>query len=346
MAITVVSEILGQNLSDFSYCYLYEPLRVKIVEADILATKIYIDVRLTNTENDTIPTTLLEKYVTYDIINASPISIDLMAITRQIHESGVYKMADKDDFFANAFSFETTVSKFKYTFNVYSDTASPTIILSKLPIIGGRIFEQFTADVPNDQALTEFEYYGIDTLEEATLYKDVFTITTTLIDPPTSENADPTIVGTLSNNVAGCKSPEGFLIWKSKFGGWMWHGFDIQTINYDSSYEGNLKVGFFESTEDEAGKSYIPVDYTKVNLSYTRNLKTLGLDSLHLKALSGIKGSPAIYYLEPNKDGANTTYKVELMRLASASAPINSLANGGDFSVTLKSISTIEQNTI
>ena len=49
--------------------------------------------------------------------------------------------------------------------------------------------------------------------------------------------------------------------------------------------------------------------------------------------------SPAVYLMR-SPDSA-----LELMRVTSASAPINNLSNGGDFSVSLKSISQSSHKT-
>ena len=80
------------------------------------------------------------------------------------------------------------------------------------------------------------------------------------------------------------------------------------------------------------------VNYTGIATDYSVTLKALSLTSDELKGVSGIQESPAVYFVYP--DG-----RMELMRLSAATIPLNSLSNGGDFSVSLKSISKVEQKT-
>ena len=45
MAINITAEITGQEITSvFTYCYLYEPLRILIEETNLAATKMYIDI--------------------------------------------------------------------------------------------------------------------------------------------------------------------------------------------------------------------------------------------------------------------------------------------------------------
>ena len=114
----------------------------------------------------------------------------------------------------------------------------------------------------------------------------------------------------------------------------MFWGFDIQRKTFSQNYEGSLNVGMFESTDDAGGKPFIPVDYTGVTSSYNLELKALSLTAIELLAVSGIASAPIVYYAD------NINGKFELMRVSSFSAPISNIANGGDFTVSLKAIST------
>ena len=112
--------------------------------------------------------------------------------------------------------------------------------------------------------------------------------------------------------------------------------FQLKRERQDKSYGGGFDVDTFEATN---GSAYIPVNYTSVETSYSVSLKDLSLSSNELRAVQSIEASPAVYYM-PNSDG-----RLELMRLGSSSAPIFNMANGGDFSVTLNSISKNFQKT-
>ena len=47
----VTSEIIGQEITEVcSYCFLYEPLRVSIVEDNQAANKIFIDLQIIDTK--------------------------------------------------------------------------------------------------------------------------------------------------------------------------------------------------------------------------------------------------------------------------------------------------------
>ena len=192
-----------------------------------------------------------------------------------------------------------------------------------MPLLGGRILKQFSAEVDESTPINEFEYYGLDISELENRWTNNWLVRSVLIDPAL-QNAKPTMSSYTGTGDAACI---GFLIWKSRFGGWMFWGFDIQKINYDKRYEGRLEVGMFESTADSGGIPYVPVDYTGISTSYSLTMKSLGLSSEELLAVAGIEFSPAVYYSEVGST------KLELMRLTSASAPIDNLAHGGDFSV-------------
>lgn len=129
----------------------------------------------------------------------------------------------------------------------------------------------------------------------------------------------------------------GYLIWKSRLGGWMSWAFDIKTENENGDYQGTLESGYFESTLDINGSPFVPVNYTRVGITYTKNLKSLSLSSNELDAVRGIAGSMAVYFVK--EDGG-----MELMRVSSSTVPKSNLSNGGDFSVTLKSISNLNLN--
>ena len=104
-------------------------------------------------------------------------------------------------------------------------------------------------------------------------------------------------------------------------------------------YDDKIEVGMFESTLQSGGNPYVQADYTGITSSYSLTLKALSLSSVELEAVSGIQVSPAVYYM---KDSSGA---LELMRLNSASVPLESQANGGDFSISLSSISTTNHKT-
>tara|TARA_R110002050_G_C8939321_1_gene512486 strand:+ start:34 stop:1026 length:993 start_codon:yes stop_codon:yes gene_type:complete len=327
MAITATAQITGQTIVGAgSYCYLYEPLKVDILESDASGRTVSIDLIIYNASDLSVVETISE-YGKYDINPNSPIEVDLMLLTQQYHDSNVFKIGVLSDIVSAT---DIPVSKYVYQFLIYSDV-STQVTATKFPIIGGRDFYDFVPSVLSTQHLTEAELYGVDLTGRWKNYPNISVDLKTL---ETSGDYTPTI--SITTETAAAFEPcGGMLIWKSRFGGWMYWGMDIATRTLSKKYASKLESGMFESTD--GGNPYIPVDYTKIDTSYSISLKALSLNNDELKAVSGINSSIAVYYMR------DSTAKLELMRVASASAPISTLIGGGDFSVSLKSISRTTQ---
>lgn len=342
MAIIITPEIRGQECSEtISYCYLFEPLRINVEESNPLATKLFVEVERYNIQDKTVlvpfedGSNSLTRYVEIDLLPNKSVNFDLAEVMQQLHLAGVYKVATIADIET---SYEEMIcSKYVYKFKVTSELTSIPAIIQKLPIIGARNFNQFTGTVPFTQVLNEYEYYGINQEELVKRWGNYMFYKTSLKDPLIENNLQPNVTSLLQ---VGEEFPNGgVLYWKSRFGGWMYWGFDIEERSYSNSYEGKLEVGLFESTKPINGDPYIPVDYISVSNSSTIQLKSIGLTQQLLKAVSGISASPAVYYASDNSG------KLELMRVTSSSSPYKNLAKGGDFSVSLKSISNNSQKT-
>lgn len=334
--ITVLPEISGQSANaDTNYCYLYEPYRVNILESDLTAVKMFIEMEVLNIDDGSVFETLVQ-YGEYDINPGVGISVDLMRLAKQHHNANIYNYSNVDEIVADDVDgWKSCVSRFKYNFKITSDITTTPEVVSLLPIIGGRLFPDFVPLVTPSQALTEAQLYGVSLAK----WKDYPYITSALGSDPESNAGLAVPVLNKVVLTEGEQACGGYLIWKSIFGGWMSWGFDISNKKLKSKYSDSLQVGMFESTQDTFGKPYIPVDYTGIELSYSLTLKALSLSSEELKAVAGIALSPAIYFVK------DTAGNLELMRLTSATAPLDNLANGGDFSVSLKSISNSSQKT-
>ena len=326
MALTVTAQITGQIISSTtSYCYLYESLKVDVLESDSLGKEVYVDLIVKDsTDGSTVVSEL--KYGTFDINPNNSLEIDLMRIIQQYHDANVFKIGVASEI---ATSKEIVISKYKYDFKVYSDVSPAGVTVSKLPIVGGRDFHDFTPSVDENSPIHEGELYNIDLTSR---WKDFPNISTSL-NSPTALNSMPTI--SVTTETQGCIPYGGMIIWKSRFGGWMYWGMDISNTTKERTYDGGLTVGMFEATSN--GNPFIPVDYTQIQTSYSVSLKALSLTNDELKAVSGVAHSPAVYYMR------DSSSKLELMRVTSSSHPISTLANGGDFSIILKSISKTSQ---
>ena len=335
MAITVTPKILGQTAnSTNSYCYLYEPLRVFIEEDDITATKLTIDIQLIDTDIEAVIETL-SAYVEADILPNVGTSIDLMQVVRQINDANIWKFASVNQL-SSATGWKTVLGQYRYKFLISTDITTVPVEVYKTPISGGRDYEQFLPAVDETSPTNEFQYLGLNETELQTRFSGVTFITIDLSAPSSTLSIKPTITKITNSGTPLCG---GFLIWKSRFGGWMFWGFDFQTETKSKNYTGNLTVDMYEDTLDKNGETFVPVNYTQISTSYSRTLKALNLTSNELRAVAGIDSSPAVYYR--HLDG-----RLELMRVTSANAPISTLANGGDFTVSLSSISRTSQLTI
>lgn len=339
-----------------NYQYLFEPLELYIEETDITQDKLKIDIKLLNISTEVVEKTYTE-YAVYDLASEDGISsilnINLMDLIMQIHNMNLYKFSSLDDIITDGW--KASVSEYKYAIKIYT---SEEINFKIIPIIGARRFNQLTFPI-GIPATNEFDYFGLNTIslgvgdfnddfnedfannefpitEIERKWQGISYIKTTFKDP-TLTNCKPImeVIDNPGNTPCG-----GYVIWKSRFGGWMYCGFDIQTESIRHSYSGSIDTGLYEATKMYEGNPYVAVNYTGVSESYSKTLKVLSLSQKELKALSGISSSPAIYYVE---EGSN---KLELMRLNSMSAPLSSLSDGGDFSISLSSISNSTQKTI
>ena len=333
MALTILPEIAGQQVNEnISYCYLFEPLRVNVLE-DTPATRLYIDILLLNLSTQEVIETLFQ-YVELDINPYESISFDLMEIAAQIHNSDIYKIGN----FQNLLDSKNNmiVSEFIYQFNIYSSETLVPLIVKKLPILGCREYEQFVPEINFNQPINEFQLYNIDEHELAEKWGGYSFLETKLANV-NETNLTPTI---LQIDYPTPQIPAaGVIYWKSRFGGWMFWGFEMLEKTYTNAYEGNLNVGMFNSTQRVNGNPYVGLDYTEVTSSYNLQLKAFELTTNELMAVAGISSSTVVYYAKTN-DG-----KLEAMRLTSATVPLKNLADGGDFSISLQSISKTKQKT-
>jgi hypothetical protein len=277
------------------------------------------------------------KYIERDVPSLKGIVVDLMEVVKQFHDSDVYTFSEVEEVIIPK-GLEAVVSKYVYKFDFYANNSPSVISVLKLPIIGGRRFNEFVAAVDHTQKLQE--------LSTADLYQTklggykITTIALREIAAAVGNNYIP-IASTINVPVQGNNIPcGGVLHWKSTKGAWMHWGMDIVEELFDHSYSGEIATGLFESTGFSGGGSpYVGVNYTGVSSGFSLNLKALSLTAEQLIAVAKINGSPAIYYQK------TPTSKLELMRLSSATAPIKTHINGGDFSVSLTAISRGEIKT-
>lgn len=332
MALTVQNRILNQFAdSTTRYFYLYEPLPVLVTETDLTARELIVNIDLKNSETNVVEETLTE-YATYDINPGQPINIDLMKIVQQAHNADVWKFSSISEILNGN---DSIVSKYTYDLKFTTDSINPNeIVVSILPILGGRNFASFQPLVSNNFPINDFEKYGIDV---SSRWKDYPTLSTQLLIP----NSNTAKVNVTQNtNTEGHCPCGGMLYWKSRLGGWMQWGFDLKTEKSSRKYTNNIEVGMFETPRNQVGvEPFIPTNYSGVTYSNSVTLKSLSIITKELRALDSISQSPVCYYL------ATPTSRLELVRITGSTVPLSNQANGGDFSVSFGSISMTEFKT-
>jgi len=367
MAITVTPEITGQVASSaFTYCYLFEPLRVLIEESNLAGTKIYIDIDLIEMGSLTVVETLAQ-YAEFDINPGNPVSVDLMKLAQQLDNADVYKIGQKNDWVYGPEDrsdlFSMNMYRHRMIFKIYTDVTATPIEVRKFPIRGGRSYDVFfdSPGVDENSPISEFEYYGVPTAgiviplpeddsDQIPRYRwgDIWSVYFQL-NPPNATSAFPNVtIDTRDTTFYPTPCAGAFLIWKSRFGGWMHWAFDAKQEKSTKKYEGQIEVGMFDRREQfitgqgSTFNPYISPDYTKISYEYTRTLKAYSLKQEELLLLKGIDQSPAVYYCETLDTNVNE--RAELMRVTSLSLPIDTKTRGGDVTIQLKSISTQHQN--
>lgn len=320
MAIIVTPAITGQEMtSTATFSYLYEPLLATIYDSSVNATEFYIDTyRL-----DGVGTKLdiFEKHVSYPTLG--DFEIDLMELIRSRTDilSDNPVVSEYDDINGSQVAHLYTVG-----FDIYTDYAPyGTIQVKKTILYGGRQFKDFTPAISSGNPLTEFDYLNVDVPSFIDFPKYVNTLNT----PTSSPIANVSVsIPTSGRDVCGA-----YLIWKSRFGGYVGYGFDIYQENSNQIYSGDIESEFFYTTNIFGGDPRVRPDYNRVDVSYDVQLKALSVPINEAKALKGLQEAKFAWLMR-DKDS-----KLELMRITSAQLPYNNYANGIDVGVSLKSIS-------
>ena len=358
MAITLTKEIDGHTISNKTkYCYLYEPMRVKITDSSASATKFYIDLEVHLASHHTIQASYETKYGEYDVNNSAGVSVDLMKLAQQHHNANLYKISAVTDLLSpvhiastSSEGWKTMISQYRYSFKIYSDADTAAIsTIAFHPVIGARRFQEISASpsVTANNKITEAAVLDLQNANRWANYPYVETKLNSVSGVVFSGGSFGSLIPVAGNmpftrlfnpsEALGATEPcGGMLYWKSRLGGWMQWGMDLKKFTQSKKYTGKIPTGLFEA---EGGNPYIQANYTGIETSYKYSLKALSLTSDELEAVQGIISSPAVYYME------TPTSKLELFKLQSASAPNDSKTNGGDFSVQLQSISESSQMT-
>tara|TARA_R110001606_G_scaffold384658_1_gene547690 strand:+ start:10002 stop:11084 length:1083 start_codon:yes stop_codon:yes gene_type:complete len=359
MAITLTKEIDGHVLSNKTkYCYLYEPMRVKITDSSTSATKFYIDLEIYLASANSVQDSVEVQYGEYDVNNSAGVSVDLMKLAQQHHNANLYKISAVTDLLSpnnfqctNLEGYKTIISQYRYTFRIYSDADPSAVAITAFhPVIGARRFQEISASpsVTYNNKITEAAVLGINPYNRWANYPYLTTRLTAAVPSaiwiggsfgsliPQTHNYPYSRINYPSTASGASEPCGGMLYWKSRLGGWMQWGMDLKKFTQSKKYTGKVPTGLFEA---QGGNPYIQANYTGIETSYKYSLKALSLTSEELEAVQGIISSPAVYYME------TPTSKLELFKLQSASAPNDSKTSGGDFSVQLQSISESSQMT-
>ena len=323
---TITSDTSATITTTFTVASLY----AVIIIGSRNTNEIYADVTQISTSTGSSESTRV-KYIVRDITPLGGIVIDLMKVVKQLHDFDVYHNSTVSNITSG---WDSVVSKYIYKFEFYTNTSDAKTTVLKLPILGGRTFQNFVPAVDYNTPIQEIAHD--DLLLSDLLGHFIPKFTLREIASVTGSDYSPIRSSVLVN--VGDAPCEGVIYWKSKLGGWQCWGMNLKTTKINGSYSGNIDNGMFESSNfTGAGNAYIPVNYTSVNSSTSITLKCLSLTAEELIGVAEINGSPAVYYQK------NATSSLELMRLTSATAPIKTHIGGGDFSVSLKELFSYEQ---
>ena len=326
MSLTITPQISGQQAnSTLSYCFINEPLKVHVTDSLSTVNQIFVDVTQISTSTGTAETTRAE-YVVRDIISLGGIAIDLMKVVKQLHDFDVYHFSNVSELSGTSGK-DSVLSKYIYKFEFYTNISTTKTTVLKLPILGGRTFQNFVPAVSHTTSIVELSNF------DNAYLKNYTNVSYALKNIASVGDSDYSLTATSNVVNQGDESCEGRIIWKSKLGGWMYWGMNLKTSKINGSYSGSIDNGMFESTNfSGGGNAYIPVDYTSVSSGTSITLKCLSLTAEELIGVAEINGSPAVYYQK------STSSSLELMKLTSATAPIKTHINGGDFSVSLSGL--------
>jgi hypothetical protein len=330
MSLNITPQISGQQANGtLSYCFINEPLKVHITDSDSQVSQIFADITKISTSTG-VSEEFKSQYILRDITSLGGIAIDLMKVVKQLHDFDVYHFSSIEDIVSTEGK-NSVVSKYIYKFEFYTDEFSPKVEILKLPILGGRTFENFIPSVDHTTPIRETNDFSNSYL------KGFVMPTFTLRDISSVSNGNYTPYSSNPTLTTSDEACEGRIVWKSKLGSWMSWGMNLKTAKVSGNYSGSIDNGMFESTDfSGGGNAYIPVNYTSVMSGSSITLKCLSLTASELIAVAEINGSPAVYYQKDSSSG------LELMKLTSATAPIKTHINGGDFSVSLSGLFSYE----
>ena len=335
MAITITPQITGQVASStLTYSYLQEPLKVYITDTNVDTRVVYADIFKIDTQTGVV-VSIETKYIYRDVSSLGGVVIDLSKVMNQMHDYDTYKYGSVSDIVGG---WQSVVSKYIYKFEFYTDQSPIKVEVLKLPIIGGRSFENFTPSVTYLNTLQELTLSQLQDTKLGGYSTPTYTLKQ--ISSVVDDDYTPTRVSSLITSTSSNVPCGGVIHWKSKLGGWMSWGMDIKNETKSHSYNGNISVGMFESTSYTGGGDiYASVDYVGASSGLKISLKSLSVSAYNLIGLSEIAGSPVVYF---QRDSSS---RLELMRMTSVSAPIKTHINGGDFTVSLSRISKTEHKT-
>ena len=323
-----IASIIDDSNATVTVAFTSSSLNTIMYIGSLLVNEIYADVTQISTSTGVAEATKV-KYVVRDIAPTGGIVIDIMKVIKQLHDFDVYHLSDPSSLWF--YGQDSVLSKYIYKFEFHTNESATKTTILKLPILGGRTFENFVPAVNHLTPIVELSNF------DNAYLKNYIMPSYTLKDISLVFDNDYSLTKTSNTITQGEESCEGRIIWKSKLGGWMSWGMNLKTSKPKGSYQGSIDNGMFESTIfSGGGNAYVPVNYTSVSSSTSISLKCLSLTALELIAVSGIHGSPAVYY---QKD---TSSSMELMKLTSATTPIKTHIRGGDFSVSLSGLFNYE----
>lgn len=323
----------NQTATGWKYRYTDEPYWLGMKTDATSATR--VDITIQELSWDKVVTETYTDIGQFFLNNNKEVQIDVMKMLRQIMPSEKYSIAEDRQMSNPALGHIITPKIYQIILDTNA-SADAAVTVPVIPILGGRHLVDRVGnlenEIGNEIPLDPWAKMGLT----MPLINGFLLYTVTLAP---ADSADVTPIIEDNPNYTGKKVCGAALFWKSSFGGIAHFGFDVKEEVRDHAYFGELDVEGYsvDSSDWNTVFSYTEPNYIgKINKRVV-TLKSSGLSKSDIEALQDLAESPAVYIEE-----SVTTGKIvgsgyyQLVRVVNLSAPMSSLADGGNVSVALE----------
>lgn len=311
---SVNPRIIGESVKTHVYKYINDPLLVRVGSDS--SQPIPIEVKKYSMVTQALISS--EIAVTAETNSSNKVDIDFMKIIRNYIYDDYLKIGKIED-----------LSRQNIGLGLYGIQPVGSGLETKILVLSGvSTYGELTSKINIDHLSPTDEFTKAGT--PCPKFLGYPYVQTTLKDISSVQNVQPTVLLTFPSSgreVCGL-----FVIWKSRLGGWVGYDFGIYDEELTSEYGGELPSDF---SANDFGVGYMPQNYMKISSNQSINAKALRVPKNEIEGLRGLRTSPAIYTY---KDGI-----LELCRLTGFSAQLDNLKAGGDVSISLSPVQTLNQ---